>query len=68
MSSPLFFFPRFEQHCCSNPQHGFVDDSLVLDGCSTLNTNFRNLGLFMSKRQDFVMSDGHGKAVVVTPA
>ena len=63
--SPL---PRFEQPCCSNPQHGFADDSSALAGCSRLNTRIRNLGLFMSKSRDFVMSDGHGRAVVVTPA
>ena len=60
--------PRFEQPCCSNPQHGFADDSSVLEGCSRLNTRIRNLGLFMSKSHDFVTADGHGKAVVVTPA
>ena len=60
--------PRFEQPCCSNPQHGFADDSSVLVGCSRLNTRIRNLGLFMSKSRDFVMADGRGRAVVVTPA
>ena len=60
--------PRFKQPCSSNPQHGFADDSSVLAGCSRLNTRIRNLGLFMSKSHDFVMSDGHGRAVVVTPA
>ena len=60
--------PHFEQPYCSNPQHGFADNSSVLVGCSRLNTRIRNLGLFMSKSRDFVMTDGHGKSVVVTPA